>query len=69
MIENTKQLKHTVDAITVPSGIVAAVGNYIGAINGILTAVVLLTSIGWTVYRIIEIHRRLYPPRKPGEKT
>jgi len=69
LIENTEQLKHTVDAIAVPSGIAAAVGNYIGAVNGILTAIVLLTSIGWTVYRIIEIHRRLYPPREPGEKT
>lgn len=61
MTQSSDTIKNTVDLVAIPGGIVAAIGNYIGVINGLLTMIVLLTSIGWGVYRIIEIHRKLYP--------
>lgn len=56
--------KHLIDWLLIPAGPVAVLGSAIGLINGILTMIVLLTSIGWGIYRMIEMHRKLYPAKK-----
>lgn len=48
-------VKHVVDAVAIPTGIVAALGNYMDLINGVMTFLVLLTSLIWGVYRIIDM--------------
>lgn len=60
----SEQGKHLIDALVIPGGIIAALGNWIGVINGVLTAMVLLTSLAWGVYRVIDMHRKLYPTKR-----
>lgn len=56
--------KHIGDAIAIPGGLFAVIGNWLGVINGFLTFAVLSATFIWTVYRVIEMHRKLYPGRK-----
>jgi len=58
--ENHEQLKHVVDAVAIPSGIIAGITQYVGLINGFLTITVLLLNAVWAAYRIVDMrnHQR-----------
>ena len=58
-IAHSESVKHTVDLVTIPSGLAAALAHYMDLINGVMTFLVLFTSFVWGVYRIIEMHRKL----------
>jgi hypothetical protein len=47
--------KHIVDAVAIPGGLLAGVANYMDIVNGAMTFLVLLTSLIWGVYRIIDM--------------
>jgi len=53
--DNHDAIKHAVDAVAIPGGVIAGIGQYIGLINGVMTFLVLLTSLIWGVYRIIDM--------------
>lgn len=55
MAEQHEVAKHVVDAAAIPGGIVGILSHYLGLFNEILTFFVLLTTVIWTVYRIIDI--------------
>ena len=48
-------IKHGIDAVAIPSGLVATMAHYMGTINDVMTFLVLLTSLVWGVYRIIDM--------------
>jgi hypothetical protein len=48
-------LKHIADAALIPTGVVTGLANYMDLINGGMTFLVLLTSLIWGVYRIIDM--------------
>lgn len=58
MAEREEVIKNVVDAVVFPSGFVAIASHYIDLANGILTFCVLVTSLVWGVYRIIETYER-----------
>ncbi len=53
--DNHDTAKHVVDAVAIPGGVLASLGTYMGLINGVMTFLVLLTSLIWGVYRIIDM--------------
>lgn len=66
--EHSEQIKHVTDAIIVPAGIGASVAWWMAElVNPFLTGLVLLTTVVWTVYRIIDI-RDKRRQRKIDEK-
>ena len=48
-------IKHTIDAVAIPGGLAAGFANYMDGVNGVMTFLVLLTSLIWGVYRIIDM--------------
>lgn len=64
MSQSSSTIHQVGDAIAIPGGLAAAAASWLGVFNGILTSIVLLTSIGWGIYRMIEIHRRFFPNSK-----
>ena len=56
--QHSEQIKHAVDAVTIPAGIVAGLSHWMGLINGVMTFLVLLTSLIWGVYRIMDMREK-----------
>jgi len=53
------QAKHAIDAVTIPTGLLASMGVFIeSVINPLLTMAVLLTSLIWGIYRIIDMKKK-----------
>lgn len=50
--------KHVGDAIAIPGGMVGVLSYYMEALNQLLTFLVLITSLIWGIYRIIEMHEK-----------
>lgn len=48
-------IKHVVDAVAIPGGVLAAFASYMEAINLVMAFLVLLTSLIWGIYRIIDM--------------
>ncbi len=53
--ENHDQLKHIVDAVAIPGGLLAGFLTYMQAINAVMAFLVLATSLVWGVYRIVDM--------------
>jgi len=49
-------VKHVIDAAVIPSGVIAATAHWMNLINGVMTFLVLVTSLVWGIYRIIDMH-------------
>lgn len=58
MQQQADSLKHVADAVVIPAGAATAALNIIGLVNGVLTMIVLLLTVIYTGYRIIDMHRR-----------
>lgn len=48
-------IKHAVDAVAIPGGVLVAFASYMEVINLVMAFLVLLTSLIWGVYRIIDM--------------
>lgn len=64
MPPDSEPAKNVVDAILVPTGIITA---FLAALNEVLTAILIFTTIVWTVYRVVDMHERR-KERKKREK-
>lgn len=64
MPPDSEPAKNVVDAILVPTGILTA---FFAALNEVLTAILIFTTIVWTVYRVVDMHERR-KERKKREK-
>lgn len=53
-----EQLKYLGDAVVIPSGVGMGLANYLELINGGLTTLVLITSLVWGIYRIIDMRNK-----------
>lgn len=49
--------KQVIDAVAIPGGIIGIASHYLGFMNLILTFLVLVTSLVWGVYRIVDMHK------------
>lgn len=47
--------KHVVDAIAIPGGLLGIASHYMPLLNQVLTFCVLVTSLIWGVYRILDM--------------
>jgi len=56
--QHQETLKHVVDAAVIPGGVLTALSSYMGLINGVMTFLVLVTSLIWGVYRIIDMRNK-----------
>ena len=66
--EHLETVKHLGDAAVIPSGIGVGIAYWMAdVINPVLTGFVLISTLVWTIYRSIEIRRRLKQP--PVDKT
>lgn len=53
-----EQVKHTIDAVTIPTGVLASIGWFFEAIiNPVLAGLVLITSLIWGIYRIKDMKK------------
>lgn len=48
-------VKHVIDAAVIPGGLLAGFLTYMEAINAVMAFLVLLTSLVWGVYRIVDM--------------
>ncbi len=53
--DNHDTAKHVVDAVAIPGGLLAGFLTYMQAINAVMAFLVLLTSLVWGVYRIVDM--------------
>ncbi len=53
--ETQDHVKHVVDAVAIPGGLLAGFLTYMQAINAVMAFLVLATSLVWGVYRIIDM--------------
>ena len=53
--QHQETFKHVVDAVAIPTGVVVGMANYMELVNGVMTFLVLLTSLIWGIYRIIDM--------------
>lgn len=51
----SESAKHVTDAIVLPGGLVVAIAGWMDVINKGLTLVVLLLTVVWTYYRILDL--------------
>ena len=51
-------VKHVVDAVAIPGGLLAGFLTYMEAINAVMAFLVLLTSLVWGVYRIVDMRNK-----------
>jgi len=56
--ENHEHLKHLGDTIAIPSGLITGMLHSMEMVNGVMTFLVLLTSLVWGVYRIIDMRNK-----------
>ena len=62
--ENHEHLKHTVDAVAIPGGLLTGALHSMELINGAMTFLVLATSLVWGVYRIIDMRNKTRRKRR-----
>ena len=62
--ENHDHIKHTVDAIAIPGGLLTGALHSMELINGAMTFLVLATSLVWGVYRIIDMRNKTRRKRR-----
>ena len=58
ILDNHEVLKHGIDTVAVPGGVITGLTYALGLVNGVLTTLVLLASLIWTVYRIIDMRNK-----------
>ena len=58
LAQHQEQLKHIGDAVAIPAGVGAGISHYLGLVNEVMTFLVLLTSLIWGVYRIMEMREK-----------
>ena len=58
MHQHTDSVKHVVDAVAIPGGLLAGFLTYMEAINAIMAFLVLLTSLVWGIYRIVDMRNK-----------
>lgn len=56
--------KHVADAIVIPGGFVVAVAGWMDLINKALTLVILILTVVWTYYRIIDLKETVSERRR-----
>jgi len=58
VLDNHEVAKHAIDSIAIPGGVITGLTYALGLVNGILTTLVLLTSLVWGVYRIVDMRNK-----------
>lgn len=51
--------KHATDAIVLPGGLVVAIAGWLDLISKVFTICVLVATLVWTVYRIIDLRETI----------
>ena len=56
--QHQETIKHVGDAVAIPGGLLAGALHSMELVNGVMTFLVLLTSLIWGVYRIIDMRNK-----------
>lgn len=64
--QHGETIKHTVDAVAIPGGLIVGYAHIMDFVNGIMTFLVLATSLIWGVYRIIDMRNKNRRSKRKG---
>lgn len=66
VLDNHEVIKHGIDTVALPGGVITGLTYALGLVNGILTTLVLLASLIWTVYRIKDMKNTQRRKKREG---